>query len=79
LLERGNPGGTSPQGSRSCGSIFRSRNRGEGTCDARPFLNAAVMGITDHPPKEFKPAIFRRIEAELGRVRDPGGTGGEGL
>jgi 2-amino-4-hydroxy-6-hydroxymethyldihydropteridine diphosphokinase len=42
-----------------------------GTGDGRPFLNAAVLLVTDTSPEEFKVAVCRRIEAQLGRIRRP--------
>lgn len=43
-----------------------------GMREAALFLNAAALVITDCPPQEFKLAVCRRIEAQLGRIRDPG-------
>ena len=59
-----------PHGLAAASSVYETA--AVGTCEGLPFLNAAVMVITDHPPEEFKLGVCRRIEAQLGRVRDPG-------
>jgi 2-amino-4-hydroxy-6-hydroxymethyldihydropteridine diphosphokinase len=40
-----------------------------GTRAAPPFLNAAVLLVTDVLPAEFKLGVCRRIEDQLGRIR----------
>jgi 2-amino-4-hydroxy-6-hydroxymethyldihydropteridine diphosphokinase len=42
-----------------------------GTDDPAPFLNAALLLITDTPADRFKRDIIAGIERRLGRVRDP--------
>jgi 2-amino-4-hydroxy-6-hydroxymethyldihydropteridine diphosphokinase len=41
-----------------------------GTTDQPNFLNAATMVETDRTPEAFKREVIRRIEDELGRVRN---------
>ncbi len=71
--ERNLPAGLAllrPHGLAAVSSVYETA--AVGTREARPFLNAAAMVITDRPPEEFKLAVCRRIEAQLGRVRVPG-------
>lgn len=42
-----------------------------GTRPGPPFLNAAVLLVTDALPAEFKLGVCRRIEDQLGRIRQP--------
>lgn len=71
--ERNLPAGLAllrPHGLTAISSVYETAP--VGTRDHRPFLNAAALVVTDHPPVEFKLTVCRGIEAQLGRVRLPG-------
>jgi 2-amino-4-hydroxy-6-hydroxymethyldihydropteridine diphosphokinase len=58
-----------PHGVEAISGVFETA--AVGTSDHRLFLNAAALVVTDLAPEEFKRAVCRRIEDELGRIRNP--------
>jgi 2-amino-4-hydroxy-6-hydroxymethyldihydropteridine diphosphokinase len=59
-----------PHGLRAISGIYATVAVGPRA--APPFLNTAVLLVTDLLPAEFKLGVCRRIEAQLGRVRQRG-------
>ncbi len=53
-----------------CSPVFRTSPRGDS--DQADFLNMAARVCTTHSPSSFHRVVIQRIEASLGRERDPG-------